>query len=673
MTTIVERAGPGQQDIAGRLGIWGDGPGVVADALMRALPGAVRTASWAEAATCDVVTAVGSAYADEAIRRANQEVHRYGPLLLSVQVELGKIAVGPLVVSGEPGCYLCARIRAHDAREAGSERDRVLWANLRESAATVDGTAACGTRQAGLGAAAHMVGGLVGDEIAALRAGQSLRCRDAVLVVDTETLATRRHLFLPVPECLVCGSLPDDTPDRAVITLRQPAERLTTAGSPASPARRHQALLSRYVDDRLGLIARVGTDLGGPAVTAGAPVSRTGRHTSYGWGRMPGRASAEALAILEALERFGGLSPQGKRTVVHAAFADLGPERAVDPVSLGLPDVPPLVDSEDYTSAVHDTEVGWVYGYSFRRQQPVLVPQSYAYYGVRDDPRFAYECSNGCALGGTIEQAILHGLLEVAERDAFLMTWYARLPVPRLDPRSVDDPTTRLIIDAVEDETGMRLHVFDTTTTEGIPSLWLAFVDEDGHDDWPKAYFGAAANLDPERALRSAVLECSVGATRSRRTHHDADRLARAREMLTDPDRVLEMEHHAQLYALPEAWSRLDFLYQRDEIHTFAEAFSAATRRRAPRDPADELREALDRYLAVGLDVIVVDQTAPEHRVADLHCVKVIVPGMLPMTFGHRFRRAANLPRLRTAPVRLGYRDLPLTEDDINPHPHPFP
>ena len=52
---------------------------------------------------------------------------------------------------------------------------------------------------------------------------------------------------------------------------------------------------------------------------------------------------------------------------------------------------------------------------------------------------FVYETSNGCALGGSLEEAIFHGIMEVVERDSFLLTWYAKLPLPRLDLSSAND------------------------------------------------------------------------------------------------------------------------------------------------------------------------------------------------------------------------------------------
>ncbi|HET9256140.1 MAG TPA: YcaO-like family protein, partial [Pseudonocardiaceae bacterium] len=90
-------------------------------------------------------------------------------------------------------------------------------------------------------------------------------------------------------------------------------------------------------------------------------------------------------------------------------------------------------------------------------------------------------------------------------------------------------------------------------------------------------------------------------------------------------------------------------------------------------DLATDLTTAIGRYLARGLDVIVVDQTSPEHTRGGFRCAKVIVPGALPMTFGHRYRRVDGLPRLYSVPRLLGYRDHDLRPEEVNPHPHPFP
>jgi ribosomal protein S12 methylthiotransferase accessory factor len=50
----------------------------------------------------------------------------------------------------------------------------------------------------------------------------------------------------------------------------------------------------------------------------------------------------------------------------------------------------------------------------------------------------------------------------------------------------------------------------------------------------------------------------------------------------------------------------------------------------------------------------------------------VLIPGTLPLTYGHRRRRLRNLPRLLTLPHRLGHIDAPLSPADVNQLPHPF-
>ena len=89
-------------------------------------------------------------------------------------------------------------------------------------------------------------------------------------------------------------------------------------------------------------------------------------------------------------------------------------------------------------------------------------------------------------------------------------------------------------------------------------------------------------------------------------------------------------------------------------------------------DLTSDLHQLLNRLHQSDLEVIVVDQTVPLIEKNGLHCVKVI-PGMLPMTFGHHLTRVTGLERVYTVPMTLGYTDEPLTNERLNPHPHPFP
>jgi ribosomal protein S12 methylthiotransferase accessory factor len=579
--------------------------------------------------------------------------------LLFVQVEPGAVTIGALTVPGERGCQLCLLRRQDAARAVAAEGERELWAAL----ARGDTLPAPPPLAASL---VEAVAAVVTAECAALHQSQPAWTRGAVVAVDPFSLAVSRHRFLPDPVCPVCGDLPDDNPAAAALALQPRRKSAPDRYRLRDLTPEHGRLLDTYVDPRCGLVPSVSvTDIG--ATLAGAVVGIPGGEPAEGWGRTGDYQSSATVAIAEALERLGGVGPRNRRITVRGSFTELGPDRAIDPASLGLPAEPP----NEHGRYTPELALEWVYGYSFRRGGPVLVPATIGYYGYTADPRIAYECSNGCALGSCLEDAILSAIFEVVERDAFLMSWYARLPVPRIDPASSTDPVNRMLASRIERDTGCRLHVFDATMPERIPALFAMLVDEQDRPGVAKACVCAGAHLDPERALRSALLELGSGhdwvSTLLRR---DPDR---ARRLVADSDQVVTLDDHPLVQTVPESWPRLAFLFRRGDVHGMAEAFPADGRYVPADDLLVDLRHVVGRILEGGLDVVVVDQTTDEHRAADLWCVKVIVPGMLPMTFGHRNRRTNGLPRLRTVPVRLGYRGAPLPEHEINSYPHPFP
>jgi ribosomal protein S12 methylthiotransferase accessory factor len=131
------------------------------------------------------------------------------------------------------------------------------------------------------------------------------------------------------------------------------------------------------------------------------------------------------------------------------------------------------------------------------------------------------------------------------------------------------------------------------------------------------------------------------------------------------------MDDHSMLYGLPEAEERLSFLLDNSRpLHQFWEEF-----KRGPQhdDLTEDLRDVLQKLRKYNLDVIVVDQSTPETKRNGLYCVKVLIPGMLPMTFGHHLKRISGLDRVLKVPAELGYAKEPLQPGQLNPHPHPFP
>jgi len=597
---------------------------------------------------------------------ARRDAVRLAVPMLPVHTELGRAVVGPLERAGTPGCGHCVTLRRSRARPVPDVREAVL---LKYGDVVAERASLWLTTLAGDSAAA-----IVAGEIRRLATGQRALTEHAVLYVDLADLTVSRHRFLPDPLCPRCGALPADSRELAQV-------RLMPRLKPAPGTYRVRPVLEQldelrdtYVDAETGLISAVTRDVRGGLVVAAAlmRLRSASDRIEPGIGRSHSYRTSETIGLLEALERYGGVEPGGKRTVARGSYRELGGQ-ALDPRTLGVHPAESYGEADfPYRPFHEDAVCNWVWGYSFARREPVLVPETAAYYHTHrhrpEDRPFFYEISNGCALGSCLEEAILYGILEVAERDAFLLTWYGQLPVPRVDLATATGHAIPLQSAAITAETGFEPLIFDTTMEHGVPSVWAVAVSGDARDTGPRLVCAAGAHLDLECAVLNALSE--VGPIVHDLVLRYPGQADRARHMAADPRQVTTMGDHSLLYAAPEAAQRLDFLLRSPRVQPLSGDARQPSR---SRDLTDDLRAVLERFLAAGIDVIVVDQTTPEHRAGGFSCVKVLAAGAVPMTFGFRNRRTEGIPRLYRVPHLLGYRPRPLRHEELNPHPHPFP
>jgi ribosomal protein S12 methylthiotransferase accessory factor len=573
---------------------------------------------------------------------------------LAVWSEHFQVVVGPLIVPGRPGCLGCLALRRARARDAATER---LW----NAFADDDGFS---TTVPPLAVAA----------VAALverRDGE--RDGRAYEILQLSDLSVRRHTYLPDPLCPDCGDLPPDRPRDAILTLRSRPKPASGSYRLRTAEQLHPILTATYVDDDAGVVPRVERgDEAGFTVARAEVRLRTRddrRITEAGWGRADDYRTSDVVALLEALERWGGMQPGGRRTEVYGSYAELS-QSALDPRTFGLAgrDVPAGGAFQRFDPAVR---CHWVWGYSFARAEPVLVPEGHAYYGIRltrpDEPRFADEISNGCAIGSCLEEAVLHGLFEVAERDGFLLTWYARMARRPITLDTTTDRAEAELAARIRNSTGYDVRLFEITAEYGLPAVWAMAVHPDESPEDAKAVCSAAAHLDPWRAVRSALQELGPVLSSVRRSW--PEHRERVRTMVDDADLVTRMTDHSLLYADACTFPRFAFLFG---PATPIRVDEMSGKLRPTPNLSDDLNVVIGSMLAEGLDVVVVDQTTPEHRAAGLSCVKVLVPGTIPMSFGNGNRRTQGLPRLYTVPHRLGQDRPPVSEADLNPFPHPF-
>jgi ribosomal protein S12 methylthiotransferase accessory factor len=476
---------------------------------------------------------------------------------------------------------------------------------------------------------------------------------EAVLRGELAARTPRLSLLVPAPLHLRRHSL-----ERPPSVEAPPLEAQEGSARAESPFRHLRALPQELVGGPFSLLPRPPRRfLSVRSLALSHAAVEVGEHVDDALGRGLDFQHADLTAAFEALERRCGFYTR-QLPALRGSFARLHREQPVlDPRLLLLPEASPSSRLVPYDESL---EVDWVPGYSLRHRAPLLVPARAVFLGYQEDRLLLHESSNGCALGGSLEEALLHALFELIERDAFLMTWYARRPVVRLELDAVADRRIPLLCDQAE-RLGYSLRAYRTTVDAPLPSVWVMAV---AHGErLPHTLSSAGAHLRPEQAVLSALVEV-VGSLTMMAPGFD---LARGRACMADPTRVQTAMDHLHLFGVPEQFPQLAFLEQGGR-QPLAEAFAAQAPLARGRSLTGKLEALVQALLEHHPDVIFVELTPRRLARQGLRCVRALVPGMLPMTFGHANRRVHGCERLRK--LREQVRPGSGGEDFL---PHPFP
>ncbi|MFF0388278.1 TOMM precursor leader peptide-binding protein [Kitasatospora sp. NPDC004615] len=491
-------------------------------------------------------------------------------------------------------------------------------------------------------------------------------------------LTVNRHELVADSECERCATPVPDTAEGAMLPLSPRPKPGPTSYRGASAADLNLPTAG-LVNEVCGALASAARRV--YQCSATLPVSGYFRvrskydyHEMWWSGQSQSSASSERYGVLEGMERYAGQFPRAKQTQTYASYNELKPN-ALDPMAMGSYSPEFYTGHHDYYQPYHpDTPTHWVWGYSFGEQRPLLVPEQFVFYlDRRPDRKFVQECSNGCASGSSVEEALLHGMLELIERDAFLLCWYGAARLPEIDQSTLVDEEIRFVLDRVA-RLGYRMRLFDMRVDVPVPAVMAVAERLDG--GLGKLCFAAGASLDPVEAVRAAIAEtASYIPGMDERVEA---KLPALREMAADYNQVHELTHHALLYGLPEMASTADFLLEAAPLRSMDELYGPwLAQRPATLDLADDARFVMERLREAGSDVVAVDQTCPEQHGTGIRTLCVLAPGLVPIDFGWERQRVLGHPRL------LAYLDGELAEihardegfgpTGLNRRPHPFP
>ncbi|MBO0752595.1 MAG: TOMM precursor leader peptide-binding protein, partial [Bradyrhizobiaceae bacterium] len=554
--------------------------------------------------------------------------------------------VGPVFTPGKGACWACLADRM--------KRNRQVRALLYRE----------GPRCVVVSPLARRPLGQAGIELAAIEIAKAIatdfhtELSDHIISLDLSGATTAKHYVAARPQCPTCGRRKLRDPRRAPTPIDLGAGGkliMTSGGFRSVSSRATVARFRRHVSPLTGVVSRlerIEADLplntnyfavhnfSGPARTA-KQLSAGLRGRSFGKGSTAEQGKASAL--MEAIERYSGIF-QGDEIRVTRRFTDFPSGEAIPPNDVLLFSdaqyerrlaltgdgreshmIPPPFDLS--------AKAEWSPVWSLRDECFKYLPTGLLYFfygsGLPAD-------SNGCAAGNTLAEAVVQGFLELVERDAYAIWWYNRLQRREVDLEAFDDSYVRDLHTQLA-QSGRRLWVLDITSDLAIPAfVALTHRLDNGNEN---IVFGSGAHFDARIALLRALTELnqflSIGLMRG--GTGDVSSL--------DGSTPLRLQDHPYLTPCDLPMIRL----------TSDSKFGRL-------DAREQVSACLRVARQHGLDFLVLDQTRPDIEVP---VVRVVVPGMR-----HFYRRFAP-GRLYDVPIKLGLRDQPLPEAELNPiHPH---
>ena len=607
----------------------------------------------------DLRVVVCDDYQRKELRRIDREARESGRPWMLIKPTGAELWIGPIFAPGQSACWSCLQQRL--------DINRPLDALYRTHSGSNDAPA---VPPAFLPQTLQTAANLSAIEIVKwLYFGENDRLEGKLLSLDIRSLESQSHVLTKRPQCPDCGDPAMAGREPQAIRLQKGSSAcvVSMGGYREVPPEDTVEKYRRHISPICGVVQNLKPyfnmkDAPVYNYTSGRNLALRSktlfwlnthlRSTNGGKGKSWTQAKAGALC--EAIERYSGVY-QGDEPSILSSLEQLDGQ-GIHPNACMNYSERQFREREATNRACskfyalvpvpfdESQEMEWTPVYSLTQERFKYLPSCFCYaqYPAEDEWNLlAYPDSNGGAAGNTIEEAILQGFLELVERDSVALWWYNRLRRPAVDLHSFDEPYFRQVIDYYA-SLKRSVYVLDLTADLRIP----AFVALSHRLDDPRQeiVFGCGAHVDVKIAVERALVELNqilplaCGPERDR---------AQGKYRINDENFVqwlstATMEN--QPYLVPHDGLPLKT--------------AADYPRLCEATIYDSVRFCIDAAAEQGVETLVLDLTRPD---VGLPVVKVVAPGLR-----HFWKRLAP-GRLYDVPVKLGWLDTALKEEELNP------
>jgi len=310
----------------------------------------------------------------------------------------------------------------------------------------------------------------------------------------------------------------------------------------------------------------------------------------------------------------------------------------------------------------------WVRGFSLFDSRKIFIPAQLVYVGYKyaeGEPIIQEQISTGAAAADSFAGALYGGICEAVERDAFMINYLNKLSPPLIDLGTVKNEKFQKLL-AMFRRYNLELYVVNITTDISIPSMAAIIIDRTGAG--PFVHVGAKTDLEIEKAVIGAVCEALRGRLGFRHKFPLSDDLKKKQEFIkTNPSRIMTFEDRFLFWDSLDMIKEIEFLFQGQEKKLNAEDLQ----RYKDFSGKEKLKKSLEILKKAKIDIYGVDITMPQIKEEGIYVAKVVSPQFQPLYLQEWLKHSWG-ERLFNVPVKLGYRDKPLSENELNSFPHPF-
>lgn len=385
-----------------------------------------------------------------------------------------------------------------------------------------------------------------------------------------------------------------------------------------------------------------------------------GFYTSYGIGESIEKAKIKA--ICEGLEVYGA---QLRASIedIRACYKDIKKE-AIYPPSLIL--YPRYRYKKSFPCIKFDESLhlSWVKGFNITRNSEVFIPSCFIWRSKKGKELLWEATNNGCASHFSIKNAILHGIYEVIERDAIMITHFNKLPTSLVEVDIKNDLFEKIF--AEFEYHNIDIYVLKIPTDINIP-VFLT-VGRNRKKDYPAFICGAGCNLNPIFGLKRSLMEALFRLKGYFRNSYKINKILNNWEIYKNFYQIFHNIttpiEHIFLYYHPFMLNHVQYLFS---SHSAKIKFSSLSNFSFT-SPQEEINLLINLLRDKGHEVLIVDCTPEELKNMGIYCVKVFIPGFQPLYFGEKFKRISE--RALEMPYKLGFVKYKKNINELNPCPH---